>query len=94
MAKRKDREGPYKLTDFYPPATGHKIQDGTGPGTSTSSYAAKLANNPLPSAGELPSKGNPQPPSPFDSPVNQKIRIGEAGEARDDEGSEGDNMDE
>ncbi|PIO34457.1 hypothetical protein AB205_0135270, partial [Aquarana catesbeiana] len=49
MNKRKEREGPQKLTDFFPPVTDRLIQDGAGAGTCIPTASANMSSHPAPS---------------------------------------------
>lgn len=94
MSKWKDREGPKKLTDFFPPAAGRGIQDGTRAENRNPAHAAGSACNPAPSMGESGSEAHPQPPSPFTSSVKQKRRVGKEGDGSDHAGMGSEEMDE
>lgn len=94
MYKRKEREGPRKLTDFFRPAEGRKFQDGAGPRSRSSASTTQPHSNPKPSSGESHFNDNPLSSSPFCSPVKQKRRLGEGGENEDEAGAAGEEMEE
>lgn len=94
MSKRKEREGPLKLTDFFPPVTDRPIQDGADAGTCIPTAPANVLNHPAPSEGELPDSGIPLPSSPFISPAKKKRSLGEQGDVQHVTGLEGEEMEE
>lgn len=91
--KRKEREKPKKLTEFFSPATGRVSQDGhssLSPQHSSSSHLSSASR----AMGESDGAQPPQPSSPSTSPIKQKRRISAPNEPAPSDHSVCEEMDE